>query len=166
MILNVNLNTLPNSDWQKCVSAPIYFEGYQPVADVDITAAVDSQWRLWNGERSMSTFDDREKAFETKFAHDENLQFLCRARRNKLMGRWAAAELGLTGQAVDEFVASVCKAGLAKSGDTAVLHKISADFGRNNRTVPDAELVHHLERLWPLAVQQIQREPLPSLLVP
>ncbi len=114
----------------------------------------------------MSTFDDREKAFETKFAHDENLQFLCRARRNKLMGRWAAAEMVLTGQAANDYVAAVCKAGLAKSGDTAVLHKISADFARCNLAVPDAELAQHMERLLPLAVQQIQREPLPSLLVP
>jgi hypothetical protein len=114
----------------------------------------------------MSTFDDREKAFENKFAHDENLQFLCRARRNKLLGRWAAAEMGLTGTAADDYVASVCKAGLAKSGDTAVLHKVSADLGRCNRAVPDAELAQHLERLLPLAIQQIQREPLPSLLAP
>jgi hypothetical protein len=114
----------------------------------------------------MSTFDDREKAFETKFAHDENLQFLCRARRNKLMGRWAAAEMALTGKAADDYVASVCKAGLAKSGDAAVLQKISADFSRSNRAVPDAELAQHLERLLPLAVQQIQREPLPSLFAP
>jgi hypothetical protein len=127
---------------------------------------IGNNGKLWNGVRSMSTFDDREKAFENKFAHDENLLFLCRARRNKLMGRWAASELALTGQAADDYVASVCKAGLAKSGDTAVLHKISVDLSRNNRAVPDAELAQHLERLLPLAVQQIQREPLPSLLAP
>ena len=107
----------------------------------------------------MTTFDDREKAFENQYAHAEYQRFLCRARRNKLMGRWAASELGLNGKAADEYAEAVCKAGLLKSGDSAILEKISLDLGRSSRAVPEAELAGRLERLMVEAVKQLQREP-------
>jgi hypothetical protein len=116
-------------------------------------------------ECPMTTFDDREKVFENKYVHDDYLRFLGRARRNKLMGRWAAAELGLTGQAAEDYAEAVCKAGLAKAGDAAIVQKISADLERNKNSVPEADLVARLERLMGEAMQQLQREPLSSTFV-
>jgi hypothetical protein len=113
----------------------------------------------------MTTFDDREKVFENKYVHDDYLRFLGRARRNKLMGRWAAAELGLNGQAASDYAAAVCKAGLAKSGDASILQKISADLDRNKKSVPEVELAERLDRLMAEAVRQVQLEPLSSTFV-
>ena len=61
----------------------------------------------------MTTFDEREKAYEKKFAHDQDLKFKAESRRNKLMAEWAAAKLGITGAAVDDYVKAVRKADLA-----------------------------------------------------
>ena len=112
----------------------------------------------------MTTYDDRAKAFETQYAYEAYQQFRLQARRNKLMGRWAAAQMGLTGPVAEDYVAAVCKTGLAKSGDAAILHKISDDLARCNRTMPEADLAQRFERLKALAVRQLQREPLPSTL--
>ena len=62
----------------------------------------------------MTTFDEREKSFEKKFAMDEELKFKAEQRRNKLLGEWAAAKLGLTGPAVEDYVKAVRKADLAR----------------------------------------------------
>jgi hypothetical protein len=113
----------------------------------------------------MTTFDDREMVFENKYIHDDYLRFLSRARRNKLMGRWAAAEMGLSGKAVDEYAEAICKVGLAKAGDVAILQKISADLDRHSRAMPEAELAGRLEQLMAEAVLHVQREPLSSTFV-
>jgi hypothetical protein len=112
----------------------------------------------------MTTFDDRAKAFENKYIHDGLQQFRYRARRNKLMGQWAAAEMGLAGTDAEDYVNAVCKAGLAKAGDAAILQKVSDDLGRRNRSVPEADLKQRFQQLMDEAVQQLQREPLPSTL--
>jgi hypothetical protein len=112
----------------------------------------------------MTTFDDRAKAFENKYAYEAYQQFRLQARRNKLMGRWAAAQMGLTGKDAEDYAAAVCKTGLAKSGDAAILRKISDDLARCNRTMSETDLTQRFERLKALAGRQLQREPLPSLL--
>lgn len=77
----------------------------------------------------MTTFDDREKAFENKFIHDEELKFRANARRNKLLGLWAAGLLGKTGAAADAYAAGLVAADLEEDGDADVLRKLDADLG-------------------------------------
>ena len=77
----------------------------------------------------MSTFDDRENAFESKFAHDAERQFKAEARRNKLLGLWAADLLGLTGDAAADYAKEVVKADFEEAGDEDVYRKVSGDLG-------------------------------------
>ena len=76
----------------------------------------------------MTTFDDRQNAFETKFAHDADLQFKVAARRNKLTGLWAAGRLGHAGDAADAFAKTVVIADLAEAGDDDVVAKLVVDL--------------------------------------
>ncbi|MBC7154727.1 MAG: DUF1476 domain-containing protein [Rhodobacteraceae bacterium] len=76
----------------------------------------------------MSTFDDRENAFEAKFAHDANMQFRAEARRNKLLGLWAADLLGKTGDAATAYALEVVKSDFEEAGDEDVYRKVSADL--------------------------------------
>lgn len=73
-------------------------------------------------------FSDREKAFENKWAHDEELRFKVLSRRNRLLGQWAAGEMGLKGPAAEEYAKAVVQAQLSESGDEAVFQKIRTDF--------------------------------------
>ncbi len=77
----------------------------------------------------MSTFDDREKAFENKFAHDAEMQFKAEARRNKLLGLWAAELMGKTGEAADEYAKEVIKSDFEEAGHEDVYRKVSGDLG-------------------------------------
>lgn len=77
----------------------------------------------------MNTFDDRETAFESKFAHDADMQFRAEARRNKLLGLWAAGLLGKTGDAALDYAREVIKADFQEAGDEDVYRKISTDVG-------------------------------------
>src|SRR3546814_10973095 len=76
----------------------------------------------------MANFDDREKGFEHKYKHDKELEFKINARRNKLLGLWAATELGLTGADAETYAKSVVLADFDKPGDDDVLDKVVADF--------------------------------------
>ncbi|MFO7856267.1 MAG: DUF1476 domain-containing protein [Paracoccaceae bacterium] len=76
----------------------------------------------------MTTFDDREQAFEKKYAHDEEMRFKAEARRDKLLGLWAAELMGLEGEAADEYARSVVIADLEEPGDENVYRKVSADL--------------------------------------
>ena len=76
----------------------------------------------------MTTFDEREKAFERKFAHDEELRFKSTVRRNKLTGLWAAEKLGLSGEDAEAYAKSIVKADFQEAGDADVLRKLQADF--------------------------------------
>ena len=77
----------------------------------------------------MTTFDDRENAFESKFAHDADMQFRAEARRNKLLGLWAAELLGKAGAAADEYAMSVVNADFEEAGIEDVVRKVAADLG-------------------------------------
>lgn len=77
----------------------------------------------------MTTFDDRERAFESKFAHDAEMQFRAEARRNKLTGLWAAGLLGLSGDEAAEYAMSVVKADFSEPGIEDVVRKVAADLG-------------------------------------
>ena len=77
----------------------------------------------------MTTFTDREKAFESKFAHDAEMQFKAEARRNKLAGLWAADLLGKTGEAATEYAMTVVTADFEEAGVEDVVRKLAADLG-------------------------------------
>lgn len=76
----------------------------------------------------MTTFDDRENAFESKFAHDSEMQFRAEARRNKLVGLWAAGLLGKTGDAAAEYAMSVVSADFEEAGIEDVVRKVAGDL--------------------------------------
>ncbi|MFQ1701267.1 DUF1476 domain-containing protein [Loktanella agnita] len=77
----------------------------------------------------MSTFDDREHAFEAKFAHDADMQFKAEARCNKLLGLWAAELMGKTGADADAYAKEVIKADFEEPGNEDVYRKLSSDLG-------------------------------------
>ena len=77
----------------------------------------------------MSSFDDRENAFESKFAHDAEMQFKADARRNKLLGLWAAGLMGLSGDAAADYAKEVVKSDFEEAGDEDVYRKVSGDLG-------------------------------------
>jgi hypothetical protein len=77
----------------------------------------------------MSTFDDRKQAFEAKFAHDAEMQFKAEARRNKLLGLWAADLMGKTGSDAAAYAVEVVKSDFEEAGDEDVFRKVSGDLG-------------------------------------
>ena len=93
----------------------------------------------------MSSFDDREKSFEKKFAHDEELQFKISARRNKYIGEWASKILGYNFDQEKEYIQSVIKADFAEAGDEDVFRKIKADL--KNYNIPDDEIRNKMDEL-------------------
>ena len=106
----------------------------------------------------MTTFNEREKSFEKKFAMDEELKFKSEARRNRLLAQWAAGKLGLSGPAVDDYVKAVRKADLAEKGDDDVFRKIRKDLDDKGAGVSDAELRKAMGDFLATAVQQIEAE--------
>ncbi|MCH9807824.1 MAG: DUF1476 domain-containing protein [Alphaproteobacteria bacterium] len=88
----------------------------------------------------MSTFDEREKGFEKKFAMDQDLKFKAEARRNNVLAAWAAEKLGITGDDVAEYKKAVRKADLEEAGDDDVFRKIRADFDAKGVSISDEEL--------------------------
>ncbi len=106
----------------------------------------------------MTTFDEREKAYERKFAHDEELRFRATARRNKLFGLWAAGKLGLTGTEAADYATSVVKADFQEPGDDDVLRKVKADLEAKGVDQSDHQLQRTLAEMMMEAVQQIEGE--------
>ncbi|MBS0243090.1 MAG: DUF1476 domain-containing protein [Proteobacteria bacterium] len=104
----------------------------------------------------MTTFNDREKGFENKFAHDEELRFKAESRRNKMIAEWAAAKLGISGDAVAEYVKSVRKADLQEKGDDDVARKIVKDLADKGVTVTAAEVHKQMDEFLAKAVTDIQ----------
>ena len=93
----------------------------------------------------MSTFDEREKSFEKKFAHDEELQFKVSARRNKYIGQWASQILGYNSDQEKEYIQSVIKADFAEAGDEDVFRKIKSDL--KNYNMSDEEIRKKMDEL-------------------
>jgi hypothetical protein len=103
----------------------------------------------------MTTFDKREEGFEQKFAHDEALRFKATARRNKLLGMWAAEKLGLTGAAADTYAKEVVTAEIDQP-KTDIVSKLRKDFDAQGVTISDAEIRKTMTDLLAKAVTQIQ----------
>ena len=93
----------------------------------------------------MTTFDDRERAFENQFARDADMQFRIVARRNRLLGEWAAAKMGLTAEETDSYAKSVVQADFEEVGDEDVIRKLVADFAAAGVEVDDATVRTALE---------------------
>lgn len=88
----------------------------------------------------MTTFDDRERAFEAKFALDEDTAFRITARRNRLLGQWAAAKLGLTPEETDAYAKAVVQADFEEAGDEDVIRKIFGDLTAAGVAVEESEV--------------------------
>ena len=93
----------------------------------------------------MSSFDEREKSFEKKFAHDQELQFKVSARRNKYIGEWASKILGYDEDKEKEYIQSVIKADFAEAGDEDVFRKIKDDLKNNN--ISDEDIRKKMDEL-------------------
>lgn len=106
----------------------------------------------------MSSFDDREDKFEKKFAHDAALKFRAEARRNKLLGLWAAELLGKDGAAADDYAREVIKADLEEAGDEDVFRKIRKDFDDAGVQQSDHQIRRQMQEFLAEAVKQVQNE--------
>jgi hypothetical protein len=104
----------------------------------------------------MTSFDDREKAFEKKFAHDADLKFKAESRRNKMLAEWAGAKLGVTGAALDDYIKAVRKADLEEKGDDDVFRKVKADLAAKNVAVSDADIRKQMGEFLAKAVADIE----------
>ena len=105
----------------------------------------------------MSSFDDREKGFEAKYRHDQETRFKVTARRNKLLGLWAAEQLGLSGAEAEAYAKTVVAADFEKPGDDDVLHKVMADLSAKGVQVSDHALRKRLADFTHFAREQIAK---------
>ena len=106
----------------------------------------------------MTTFDDRERAFEDRYAHDAEMQFKAEARRNKLLGLWAAERMGLSGDDAEAYARSVVLADLKEKGDEDVFSKVADDLKEKGAAVEDGELRKRMRELLSEAKAQIVSE--------
>lgn len=106
----------------------------------------------------MAGFDDRERAHEAKFAHDQELKFKAEARRNKLLGLWAAEKLGKTGTDAEAYAREVIAADFEESGDEDVFRKVKADFDAGSVDVSEADIREKMLELLALAGDQVSKE--------
>jgi hypothetical protein len=106
----------------------------------------------------MTQFDNREKAFESKYAHDQELQFKVMARRNKLLGLWVAGQIGLTGDAASQYALDVVKADFQEAGDEDVYRKVRADLDAKQVDVSEHRLRKEMDDLLSEAKRQILDE--------
>ena len=104
----------------------------------------------------MTQFDDRERGQEAKFSLDQQSLFKATARRNKLLGLWAADLLGISGDAASEYAKSVVISDLEEPGDDDVIRKVLADFDAKGVAKSREDIVRQLEALMPIAVEQIK----------
>jgi len=104
----------------------------------------------------MTTFDKRKDAYESKFAHDEALRFKAEARRNKLLGLWAAELLGKSGEDADAYAREVVRSDFEEPGDEDVFRKIRADFDAAGIDQSDHQLRRTMDDLMEEAIRQVQ----------
>ena len=95
----------------------------------------------------MTTFDERERAYEAHFALDQELEFKAQSRRDRMLGHWAGDLLGLTGAALDAYVTSVIKAEFEEPGDDDVFRKVLADFAEKKVDVQPQQLRQQMDTL-------------------
>ncbi len=106
----------------------------------------------------MSTFDDRERAEEARYALDQETQFRVNARRAKLLGLWAAELLGLTDENAEQYAKSVVLADLEEAGENDIIRKVRDDLAKAGIARSEADIRTELARLLPVAREQIMRD--------
>lgn len=104
----------------------------------------------------MSGFDDREKGFEKKFAHDAELKFKAESRRNKMLAEWAGAKMGMTADEIADYVKQVRRADLEEAGDDDVFRKVRGDFDAKGSAVSDEEIRNQMSELLAKAVAEVE----------
>ena len=104
----------------------------------------------------MTTFDDREQAFENKFAHDEELEFKAVARRNRVLGLWAAGLMGLEGDHLEDYAKAVVKSDFEQPGDEDVLRKVWKDLSASGAKVTEGAVRAKMDELLAIARDQIK----------
>src|SRR3954464_6307916 len=118
-------------------------------------AAPQSQAASDGGEgKAMTTFDKREEGFEKQFAHDEELRFRANARRNKLLGRWAAEKLGMSGADAEAYAKEVVMSDFEEAGDHDVLRKLRKDFDAKGVAQSDHQIRRTMDELMAQAIEQ------------
>jgi hypothetical protein len=105
----------------------------------------------------MTTFDKREEGFEKQFAHDEELKFKASARRNKILGLWAAEKLGLSGAQAEAYAKEVVLADFEEPGDDDVLRKIRRDFDAKGINQSDQQIRRTMDELMAKAVAEVKK---------
>jgi len=103
----------------------------------------------------MTTFDNREQAFEKKQAHEDELAFKAVARRNKLLGQWVAGQLGLSGAEADAYARTVVEADFEEAGDADVIRKVQGDLKAKGVELSDHRLMLKLAELLVEAQKQV-----------
>lgn len=104
----------------------------------------------------MSEFDKREEGFEKQFAHDEELRFKATARRNKMLGKWAAERQGLSSDEAEAYAKAVVVADFEEAGEDDVFRKIRTDFDAKGVNVSDEEIRRQMQSLLAQAVAEIK----------
>ena len=105
----------------------------------------------------MTTFDKREEGFEKQFAHDEALKFKASARRNKILGLWAAEKLGLSGAQAEAYAKEVVLADFEEPGDNDVFRKIRRDFDAKGINQSDHQIRRTMDELMAKAVAEVKK---------
>lgn len=106
----------------------------------------------------MNTFDKRKDGFEKKFAHDEELEFKAQARRNKLLGLWAADLMGMSEDEAKAYAMEVVKSDFEEAGDDDVFRKVRGDFDAKNIDQSDHQVRRTMDELLVTAMEQIKNE--------
>ena len=104
----------------------------------------------------MTTFDDREQAFEAKFAHDQDLEFKTTARRNRTLGMWAGGLMGLNSPALENYAAAVVKSDFEQPGDEDVLRKVFEDLKGSGVQISEGDVRMKMDELMAVAREQLK----------
>ena len=104
----------------------------------------------------MTTFDDREQAFENKFAHDQELEFKATARRNRMLGLWAAGLMGLEGAHLDDYAQAVVKSEVDQPGDEDVLRKVYKDLTASSVKITEGAVRGKMDEFLAVSREQIK----------
>ena len=106
----------------------------------------------------MTTFDDRERAYENKFAHDQELDFKALARRNRQLGLWAGGLMGLEGEHLEAYAAAVVKSEVDLPADEDVLRKVAKDLSASGLKVSEGEVLGKMHELLAFAREELKAE--------
>ena len=104
----------------------------------------------------MTTFDDRERGFESKFALDQEQEFRAIARRNKLLGLWAADKMGLSPDSAEDYAKAVVRSDFEQPGEEDVFRKVAGDFKGSGLSVSEGEIRSKMDELASMARDQVR----------